>query len=93
MKTVEKNLSSNRPNPSRTTPMNHKKAMPANGMIIAAVLRFVRPGVNHCAPGSAPSGSAIRMRTSAVPNSRAKSTPAIAAARGVASCATGDRLS
>ena len=57
--------------------------MPANGMIIAAVLRLVLPAVSHCAPGSAPSGSARRMKTSAVPNNSANNTPATAAARGV----------
>ena len=40
MNTVEKNLSSTRPNPSRTTPMNHRNAMPANGIMMAAI--FIR---------------------------------------------------
>ena len=92
MNTVEKNLSSKLPKPSRTTPMNHRKAIPANGMIFAAILMFLLPASNHCEPGSAPSGSARRIKIKHVPNSSANNTPAIAAARGVVSgCGFGVR--
>ena len=59
--------------------------MPANGMINAAVFDSYLRESATANPAAAPSGSAVRIRISAVPNSRAKSTPAIAAARGVVS--------
>ena len=65
--------------------MNHRNAIPANGMIFAATPRLVLPATSHCAPDSAPSGNASRISTSAVPNNTANTTPAAAAARGVVS--------
>ena len=45
MKTVEKSRSSTSPSCSRTTPMNHRKAIPANG----TRLRLSRIRVRRCA--------------------------------------------
>ena len=57
--------------------------MPANGISIAATLSLPSAPSTHCEPGVPPVGQAVLMRTSDVPNSTAKSTPATAAARGV----------
>ncbi len=65
--------------------MNHRKLIPANGMSLAARSILALPVSSHCEPGEPPSGSDVRIRISAAPNSRANSTPAKAAARGVVS--------
>ena len=57
--------------------------MPANGIKMADTFIRWLPASSHCAPSSAPSGSAVRIRISAVPNSSPNNTPAKAAARGV----------
>jgi hypothetical protein len=81
--TVEKNLSSSVPNPSRTTPMNQRNVIPANGIsMVASRIMSARP-LAHCDPCTAPSGSASRMSTSTAPKISPNSTPATAAARGV----------
>ena len=59
--------------------------MPANGIRIAETSFAGCRASSHCAPSSAPSGSAVRIRISAVPNSSPNNTPAKAAARGVVS--------
>ena len=81
--TDAKKRSSYRPNPSRTTPMNHRKLMPANGISFAAVA--IPPWLldSQADESCIPSGILSRMRTITAPNSRANTTPASAAARGV----------
>ena len=86
--TDKKNLSSNLPNPSRTTPMNHRNAIPANGINTDAILTRRSRQSSHRDPGGPPSGRAVRISTSAVPNSTANRTPATAAARGVVNLRT-----
>jgi len=72
---------------SRSTPINHRKATPANGTRFNATVT-ARVSVASHAPGS--SGSAgIEVRSSQRINSRSseKTIPAMAAAFGVFSCA------
>ena len=49
--------------------------MPANGISIDGDLRRVLPTSTHCEPGSAPSGSAVRIRTSAVAEQQREQHP------------------
>src|SRR6476469_4643248 len=51
--------------------MNHRNAIPANGMSSDATLNRVLPASSHWEPGAAPSGSALRIRKIARPNSTA----------------------
>ena len=84
---VAKNRSSRPPIRSRITPMNHKKAMPANGTRFSAITTAVRrpASVSHVpgAPGWA--GTDSLSSTSAVIRNAEKPIPATAAARGVLS--------
>ncbi len=84
---MAKNRSSRSPIRSRTTPTNHKKAIPANGMRFSAIDTVARRRalVSH-APGSAAcAGTEILSSTSAAISSTEKMIPAAAAARGVLS--------
>ena len=63
--------------------MNHRKQMPANGISTAAARTLPSEPSTHCAPGWAPSGSAVWISAIATPNSTANNTPARPAARGV----------
>ena len=80
-KTVENSRSSTLPSCSRTTPMNHKKAIPANG----TRWRLNRMRLRRCASvwsaSRLPSDKAMRIIVSAVMSSTAKMIPAIAADR------------
>ena len=78
-KTVENRRSSTTPIWSRTTPMNQRKAMPANGTRFSpACSRRRRPGSADRTPGVAPE-SAERTMTSPTMSSTAKTIPATAA--------------
>src|SRR5579875_845920 len=79
-KTVAKKRSSNWPMRSRTTPMNHRNAMPANGTRLSPRIR-----VCFAPAASASSPLARRIRTTEAERSSEKMIPAIAAARGVRS--------
>jgi hypothetical protein len=84
---VAKNRSSRGPIRSRTTPMNQRNAIPANGTRCnARTTRRPLPGSASTAAASpGPEGAASRRRTSTAVSRSAKSTPAIPAARGVRS--------
>ena len=69
--TVAKNRSSRSPIRSRSTPMNHKKAMPANGITMSAARMRVLPAPIHPAPAKGSAGIAARSRIRLVANSRA----------------------
>src|SRR5947208_2104344 len=82
-KIVENNWSSSSARRSRTTPMNHRKAIPANGNKLKA-----REIVLACPASTAPVsdgsvGMESRMSVCPVAKSTAKIMPAMAAARGV----------
>src|SRR6266700_1536333 len=82
-KIVENNWSSSSARRSRTTPMNHRKAIPANGNKLKA-----KESVFACPASDAPVsdgsvGMESRMRVCPVAKSTAKIMPATAAARGV----------
>jgi len=83
--TVEKNWSSMSPRRERTTPTNHRKAIPAKGTNVSASEIVVVLPCNHVAT-SVPrncSGRASRMSIMLVVNNTEKMIPATAAARGV----------
>jgi hypothetical protein len=85
--TEAKNRSSWTPSRSRTTPMNQRKAMLANGTSRrAASTELLRREFESHAPASAGSaGTATLISTIAVRSSTEKAIPAIPAARGVLS--------
>ena len=83
--TVPKKRSSRWPIRSLSTPMNHKKAIPANGMRFSAIATAARrrESVSH-EPGTAGSaGTETLSNTSATSRNTEKMIPATAAARGV----------
>ena len=79
--TVANRRSSRSPIRSRSTPMNHRKAIPANGMRFRATATAVRrPGSASQAPAIPGwAGTETRSSTSAVIRSKPKMIPAIAA--------------
>ena len=80
-KTVEKRRSSTSPSWSRTTPMNQRNAIPANGTRFRARRTSVRrPGSSSIWPTVSPA-TASRIITSAAMSSTAKTIPATAADR------------
>ena len=85
--TVAKKRSSRAPIRSRSTPMNHRNAIPANGTRFSATSTAVRRAESDSQSpatlGSA--GTEIRSSTSAVIRNTEKTIPATAAARGVRS--------
>ena len=83
--TVAKNRSSASPMRSRTTPMNQRNAMPANGTSPSPNRTecLVELSVSSLPASSGFAGSARRMSTRAVIRSTEKTMPASAAARGV----------
>src|SRR6266516_2497070 len=85
--TVAKNRSSRSPIRSRSTPMNHKKAMPANGTRFSAITTAARrPGsVSHAPATPGWAGTESLSSTSAAIRNTENTTPATAAARGVRS--------
>ena len=88
--TVAKDRSSNGPRLSRTTAMNHRKLIPANGISTVAMAMPLCWVASHPVESLASSGMLWRIRNTVVPNSTAKSTPASAAARGVVNGRTVD---
>ena len=85
--TEAKNRSSRCPIRSRTTPMNHKKAMPAKGTRFSAMTTARRRAgsVSHAPDVAGSEGAETVMRMRARPSSSEKRMPAAAAARGVRS--------
>jgi hypothetical protein len=85
--TVAKNRSSRSPILSLITPMNHKKAMPANGMRFSpiATAALFPESVSHELSTAGLAGTESLSSTSAVIMSTEKMIPAPAAARGVLS--------
>jgi hypothetical protein len=83
--TDAKNRSSRCPIRSRTTPMNHKKAIPANGTRFSANAMVARcdVSVSHAPWVAASDGAEMIRSTRARPSSSEKTIPAAAAARGV----------
>ena len=63
--------------------MNHRKVIPANGISFVAVGMPPCWESSHSAELPTPSGIFTRIRISVAPKSKAKRTPATAAARGV----------
>ena len=85
--TLAKNRSSRSPTRSRTTPMNQRKAMPANGTKFSATATaaLFPESVSHAPVPPGLAGTEILSSTSAVAMSTEKMIPATAAARGVRS--------
>ena len=83
--TVAKNRSSPSPIRSRTTPMNQRKAMPANGSRFKARSTAFRlePSASQSPASFGSLGRARRTSTIAAMSSPEKAIPATAAARGV----------
>src|SRR5208283_3045569 len=81
-KTDAKNRSSRRPIRSRTTPMNHKKAIPANGTRSNAIAKVARRAgsASHTPASAVSDGVETIMRMRARPSSAEKRIPATAAA-------------
>lgn len=77
--------SSRSPNRSLTTPTNYRKAMPAIGSSVSAIVSWVLS--TEVNPFSASGASVIDLRRSTMlrPNRTAKTTPARPADRGVVS--------
>ena len=82
--TVAKKRSSASPTRSRTTPMNQRNAIPANGMIASANSTSSRRARwdNHFPASLGCTGTTNRTLTRAIVNRIAKAMPAIPAARG-----------
>ena len=85
--TVAKKRSSRSPIRSRSTPMNHRNAIPANGTRFSATTTAVRRAESdsHSPATLGLAGTETRSSTSAVIRSTEKRIPATAAARGVRS--------
>ena len=83
--TVAKKRSSPCPMRSRSTPMNHRNAMPANGSRwrLTDTARRLESSSIHAPASSEPGGSAHSRSTTDVANRIEKASPATAAARGV----------
>src|SRR5438034_914549 len=90
--TVAKNRSSRAPIRSRSTPMNHKKAIPANGTRFSATATAARrPGsVSHVPVTPGWAGTESLSSTNAALASTEKTIPATAAARGARDGAAGE---
>ena len=82
-KTVENNRSSTGPSRSRTTPMNHRKAIPANGTRCRPTLTSARRLSSDCSVRGSASPRARRIIVSAASRRTANTIPATAAERRV----------
>ena len=82
-KTVAKKRSSSSPNRSRSTLMNHKKAMPANGTRFSARAPVFELVLSHAPVSSGSERTESRNSKRPVIRSTEKRMPAMAAARGV----------
>lgn len=88
-KTVEKNRSSDDPKRSRITPINHKKAIPENGIRFKARLTLAELSASQFPSACGLAGTESFIRTRLINSKTENRIPAIAAARGVVRLARG----